>query len=62
MTGHLDLDGLCQANQDLVTWYKSHGLKTQLFRLPQGVFIDVSPFMTLLQCKDTDVWLAKEEH
>lgn len=55
--GHLDLDGLCQANQV----YKSHGLKNTVFRLPQGVFMDISPFMTLLQCEDTDVWLAKEE-
>lgn len=59
--GHLDSDGLCQENRELVTWYKSHGLKTQPLRLPQGIFIDVSPFMTLLQPMDTDVWLAKEE-
>lgn len=44
----------------LVTRYKSHGPKTQLFKLPQGVFMDISSFMTLLERKDTDVWLAKE--
>lgn len=55
------LDGLCQTNGELVTWYKSHGLETLLFRLPRGVFMDRSPFMTLLQVSDSDVWLAKVE-
>lgn len=35
--------------------------KAQLLRLPQGVFMGVSPFMTLLQRGDTDVRPDKEE-
>lgn len=48
--GHPDSDGVCQAGWRVgdmvqIPWPK----KAQLLRLPRGVFMDVSPFMTLLQ-------------
>lgn len=48
----LDLDGLCQANRLLVTWFKSHGLKTTALQTPAGTY-------HLLQRQDTDVWAGR---
>lgn len=41
------------------SWWQ--GTNPMVFRLSLGVFMDILPFMTLLQCGDTDVLLAKEE-